>query len=268
MPYADVNGIKIYYEIHGEGEPLLFANGVFANTISWFNQTPVFSKKYKVILYDMRGQGKSDHPDGEYSFELHAEDQKGLLDFLGIKKVHHIGISYGSELGLIFAGMYPEMVKTLTVCCGVTHIQPYLRQVSYLWKTACEVADPLMFYYATVPFNFGALYIEDNQELLEQAKERYKQFDYPAFVRLMDAFLKIDIPFEELAKIEVPTCVIAGEKDLIKPPDPYSILMYEIIPNSELHVIPDSGHVVTWEKPDEFNSIVLGFLEKQILNGD
>ena len=261
MPHMRINGINIYYEVHGEGEPLIFANGVFANTLSWFNQTPVFSKKYKVILYDMRGQGQSDHPEGNYSFDLHAQDQKELLKALDIDQVHHIGISYGSELGLVFALKYPEKLKSLTVCSGVTHIGAYLKRVSQLWRAACVQADPLMFFYATVPFNFSESYIEENEALLEQAKERYSQFDNPAFVRLMDAFLELNIT-DQLSEIAVPTCIIGGEQDLIKPPYPYSMTMHELIPNSELHIIPESGHVVTWEKPHEFNSIVLGFLDK------
>ncbi|MFW9997723.1 MAG: alpha/beta fold hydrolase, partial [Candidatus Odinarchaeota archaeon] len=243
--------------------PVIFANGVFANTLSWFNQTPFFSEKgYQVILYDMRGQGNSEKPKKDYSFDIHAEDQKALLEKLGISKINHVGISYGSELGLIFALKYPETVNTLTVCSAVTYIGPYLNQVSQLWKAACVKADPMMFYYATVPFNFSETYIKENSKVLEQAKERYKLFDYPAFVRLMDSFLELNIPNEDLKKIQVPTCVIGGEKDLLKPPVPYSRVIYGNLPNSELHIIPDSGHVVTWEKPNEFNSIVLGFLEK------
>ncbi len=264
MPKIYVNNINLYYEIHGSGEPLIFANGIFANTLSWFNQTPIFSKKYQTILYDMRGQGKSDHPNGNYNFKLHAEDQKALLDALEIEKIHHIGISYGSELGLVFTLMYPKMVKSLTVCSGVTHLEPYLYHVSNLWKTACELADPMMFFWATVPFNFSSNYIEKNQGLLNQAKERYASFDYPAFVRLMEAFMELKITPQELSEIKVPTCIIAGEKDLIKPPNPYSFLLYNSIPHAELHIVPGSGHVVTWEKPNEFNSIVLGFLEKNL----
>ena len=82
MPFSEVNGINIYYEIHGEGEPVIFGNGVFSNTTGWIHQVPRFSKEYQVILYDMRGQGQSDKPDGPYSFELHAEDQKVFLDTL------------------------------------------------------------------------------------------------------------------------------------------------------------------------------------------
>ena len=135
--------------------------------------------------------------------------------------------------------------------------------MSQLWKKACVLADPELFFYATVPFNCSENYIEKNHDLLEQAKERYALFDYPAFVRLMDAFLKLDVT-EQLSAISVPTCIIGGEQDLIKPPYPYSILMHENIPNSELHIIPKTGHVVTWEKPTEFNSIVLDFLSRNL----
>ncbi|TET12407.1 MAG: alpha/beta fold hydrolase, partial [Candidatus Thorarchaeota archaeon] len=98
MPFSKVNGINIYYEIHGEGESVIFGNGIFQNTLGWVNQLPVFSKEYQVILYDMRGQGQSEKPEDPYSFEIHAEDQKALLQNLGISKVHHVGISYGAEL--------------------------------------------------------------------------------------------------------------------------------------------------------------------------
>ncbi|MHA1971721.1 MAG: alpha/beta fold hydrolase [Candidatus Hodarchaeales archaeon] len=264
MPFVKSEDVDIYYEIHGEGEPLIFANGIFANTLSWFNQTKVFSKKYKVILYDMRGQGKSSKTKN-YSFSLHVKDQIFLMDELGIDQVHHVGISYGSELGLYFALKHPDRIKTLTVCCGVSFIGSYLYHVSQLWRKACLLADPMLFFYATVPFNFSETYINKNSELLEQAKERYKQFDYTAFVGLMDSFLQLKITNDELSRIEIPTCIIAGEKDRIKPPDPYSLVLDKYIKNSELHIIPDSGHVVTWERPDEFNSIVLGFLEKSLM---
>lgn len=169
----------------------------------------------------------------------------------------------GAELGLAFALKYPDMLRSLTVCSGVSYIGTYLNQVAQLWREACVLANPLLFYHCTVPFNFSETYIHENNELLEQAKSRYALFDYPSFVRLMDAFLELDIT-ELLPQINVPTCIIGGEKDILKPPYPYSKIINEKINHSEMIIVPDSGHVVTWEKPEEFNSIVLGFLEKQI----
>lgn len=262
MPVSKVNGINIYYEIHGEGEPVIFGNGVFSNTLGWVNQLPIFSKEYQVILYDMRGQGQSDKPEGPYSFDIHAEDQKALLEDLGFSIVHHVGISYGGELGLVFALKYPDMLKSLVVCSAVSFVGPLLYGMCQLWRSACMLEDPEMFYHATVPLNFGETFIQENTAILEQAKLRYAQLDYSPLVRLIDAFLMLNIT-DQLPRINIPTCVIAGEKDILKPAYPYSKLIHDKIPNSEMVIVQDSGHAVTFEKPEEFNSIALGFLRKQ-----
>jgi len=261
MPVSRINGINIYYEIHGEGEPVIFGNGVFSNTLGWINQHPIFSKEYQVILYDMRGQGQSDKPDNPYSFDIHAEDQKALLEHLGISKVHHVGISYGAELGLVFALKYPNMLKSLVACSAVSFIGPLLSEMCQLWRYACVLANPEIFYHATVPLNFGESFIRENTAILEQAKARYAQLEYPPLVRLIDAFLMLDIS-DQLSQIKIPTCVIAGENDILKPANPYSRLIQDSIPNSEMVIVRDSGHAITFEKPEEFNSIVLGFLRK------
>jgi 3-oxoadipate enol-lactonase len=262
LPYASINGINMYYEVHGEGDPVIFVNGVFANTSSWVYQKPAFLKNYQVILYDMRGQGQTDHPEDKYSFDLHVEDQKALLDKLQINCAHHVGISYGAEVGLYFALKYPDLTKSLSICCGLTYLEPYQKYVTNLWRDACVSADPSVFFHSTVPFNFSPAFVNNNQSLFEEAKDRYKQFDYPAFVRLIDSFLEIDITPEQLASIDIPSCIIGGEKDLIKPPNPYSQLMHEHIPESEYSVVLESGHVIIWEKPVEFNNIIARFLEK------
>ena len=162
MPFSKVNGINIYYEIHGEGEPVIFGNGVFQNTTGWINQLPIFSKEYQVILYDMRGQGQSDKPENPYSFEIHAEDQRALLENLGISQVHHVGISYGAELGLVFALKYPEMLKSLVVCSAVSFVGPLLKKMVQLWRYACALEDPEMFYHATLPLNVSETFLREN----------------------------------------------------------------------------------------------------------
>lgn len=258
-----MNGINIYHEIHGEGEPVIFGNGVFSNTLGWVHQTPVFSKEYQVILYDMRGQGKSEKPEEPYSFELHAEDQKALLDELGISKVHHVGISYGGELGLVFALKYPEMLKSLVVCSSVSFVGPLLREMCELWRYACVLEDPVLFYNATVPLNFGEAFIREQTAILEQAKIRYAELDYPPLVRLLDSFLGLNIT-DQLHQIKIPAFVIAGEKDILKPAYPYSKMIHDNLPHSEMVIIRDSGHAVTFEQPDEFNSVVLEFLREQM----
>ncbi len=262
MPFSKVNGINIYYEIHGKGDPVILGNGVFQNTSGWINQLPMLSKEYQIILYDMRGQGQSDKPESPYSFDIHAEDQKALLDDLGISKVHHVGISYGAELGLVFALKYPDILKSLVVCSAVSFVGPLLLKMCQLWRYACALEDPEMFYYATLPLNFSETFLREQTAVLEQAKARYVQLDFPPLVRLIDAFLMLNIT-DQLPEIKIPTCVIAGEKDILKPAYPYSKLIHNKIPNSEMVIVRDSGHAIMFDKPEEFNSIVLGFLNKQ-----
>ena len=81
MPYLHVNHVDLYYEFHGPetGELLILNNGVFMNTVSWAFQLPDLSKRYRVLTYDMRGQGQSDHPEGDYSLDLHADDLAGAV---------------------------------------------------------------------------------------------------------------------------------------------------------------------------------------------
>ncbi len=260
MPIIHVNGINLYYQIHGDGEPLIFGNGIFSNTLGWFNQTPVFSKEYQVILYDCRGQGRSDKPEGPYSLELHADDQKMLLEELGITSVHHIGISYGAEFGLVFAQKYPNMVKSLVVCSAVSFVGPFLRMVAQSWKAAAVREDPEMFFYTTVPFNFSETFMREQSDFIEQSKPRYEQLDFPAVVKLLDSFLQLDIT-ARLPEIRTPTLVLVGENDILKPPS-YSKLIHKRLPRSEMVIVRDSGHVVTYEKPEEFNSLVFDFLRK------
>ncbi len=264
MPIRKINGINIYYEIHGQGEPVIFGNGIFSNTLGWVNQLSTFSREYQVILYDMRGQGQSDKPKGPYSFDIHADDQMALLEELGISKVHHVGISYGAELGMVFALKYPDTLKSLVVCSGVSFVGTLLYKMCELWRYACVLEDPELFYYATLPLNFGETFLKAQAAILEQAKARYAQLDFAALVRLIDSFLMLDIT-EQLPKIKIPTCVIAGEKDILKPAHPYSSLIHDSLSNSEMVIVRDSGHAITFEKPEEFNSIVLGFLHKQFL---
>ena len=95
MPHIRVNGVNLYYEFQGpeKGPLVILNNGVFMNTTSWAFQLPDLARHHRVLLYDMRGQGRSEHPDGEYSLELHAQDLVALMDALGLGQAHMVGTS-------------------------------------------------------------------------------------------------------------------------------------------------------------------------------
>ncbi len=264
MPKIEANGIQLYYELHGkESDPVLVINnGILMNAAgSWGLQTGVLSQHCRVLLYDCRGQGQSDHPESPYSMELHAEDLSCLLDVLHIPAAHLLGISYGGEVIQAFALRYPERVLSLILADTISELDPQLKLVGESWLRAAQLADPDLFFSTTAPWNFSPEYIAAHTEILAGARQRYALLDYPAICRLMEAFLQVNFT-ARLGEIKQPVCIMVGEKDILKGLS-YARLLKERIPQAELHILRGAGHASSWEVPAEFNSIVLGFLAKQ-----
>ena len=262
MPFAKVNQINLYYELHGptDGDVLVLSNGILMSTASWSYQIPVLSRHFRVLTYDCRGMWQSDHPDEEYTMEVHADDLFGLLNVLKIDKAHIAGISYGSEISMVFALKYPEKTKTLIVADGVSQIDPLLRSFGDTWIVAARLKSAELLLKVTTPLNFSEEWIIKNSQILPVLEEKYKKLDFEAFLRLMDCFNHLNIT-ENLPNIQVPTLIMVGEKDILKSRS-YSEKIAERIPLSEFFVIPGSGHAMCLEKPNEFNSLVLGFIKK------
>jgi 3-oxoadipate enol-lactonase len=263
MPKIVVNNVELYYELHGQaGKPVLVLNnGILMNAASsWVFQTETLARHYHLLLYDCRGQGQSDHPQSAYSMELHADDLAALLTALGIEKAHIAGISYGGEVAQAFVLIYPERVKSLILADTVSQVEPALRTIARSWLEAARRNDAGAFFDVTVPWNFSAQFISANPDLLKDARKRYDDLDFPAVVRLCECFLDVDFT-SRLHEIQTPTCIIVGSLDLLKGPD-YAMVLKQHIPQAELHILPGAGHASCWERPQEFNSVILGFLAK------
>lgn len=268
MAKIKVNGIELYYELHGpEDAPVLVLNnGIIMNAAtSWIFQTKALSSIYRVLQYDCRGQGQSDHPVEAYSMAGHADDLAGLLDALKIGQAHIAGISYGGEVAQAFALQYPEKTLSLILIDTVSEVEPKLVAVIDSWVDALRVGDPVGFFHATVPWNFSAEFITNNTEMLEAAKKRYGDLDFPAVIRLCEAFLEVDFT-AQLHEISAPTCIIVGGEDILKGME-YSRILQREIPKTEFHILDGAGHASCWERPEEFNSVVLGFLAKHTTQG-
>jgi 3-oxoadipate enol-lactonase len=226
---------------------------------SWVFQTAELSKHFRLLLYDCRGQGQSDHPPEAYSMDIHADDLNGLLDFLNIPETHIAGISYGGEVAQAFVLKYPQRTRSLILIDTVSEVGPELKMIIQSWVHALQANDSEGFFYNSVPWNFSPEWIQDNQALLEDAKERYKALDFPAVINLCEAFFEVDFT-AQLHQISVPTCIMVGELDLVKGPRYAQIIQGEI-PLAELHVLKGAGHVTCWEVPEEFNNTIIRFIK-------
>jgi len=262
MPRVNVNDIEIYYEITGpeDGPVLVLSNGIMMSTASWAYQKADLSHHLRILLYDCRGMWRSDHPEGPYSMDQHADDLAGLLDALKINKAHIGGISYGAEISMVFAKKYPEKTQSLIVIDGVSEIHPLLHAQTYPWLMAAQKKDPELLLRTSYPLNFAEEWIKANQVFIENSVERYAELDMDALENLMTAFYDLDIT-AELSSIKAPTLVIAGEEDLIKGRE-YAKIIADQIPESEFVLVPGSGHALCLEKPAVLNTMLLGFVTK------
>ncbi len=264
MPTVSVNGTNLYYELHGEGERVLVLNnGVIASTSTWANQLPALAPHLRVLLYDMRGQGQSGkwaEGDPAYTWEQHADDLAALLDHLDIPQADIGGISYGGELTLVFALMYPERCNKLVIADSVSQVEPQLQAIIESWIASAGAGDHEAFYRTTWYWNFSEAFFGASYDLLLGRISAAQALDLPSVDQLCRCFLSLDVT-DRLPEIAHPACVIVGEADILKPIH-YSALIAERLPNSELHILPGAGHASFWEAKDAFNSIVLGFLMK------
>jgi 3-oxoadipate enol-lactonase len=263
MPKIKVNGIDLYFELHGQGDRpvLVLNNGIIMNaTSSWIFQTKTLARHYRVLQYDCRGQGQADHPQQAYSMELHADDLAGLLTALEIEKAHIAGISYGGEVAQAFVLKYPQRVESLMLADTVSEVRPALRIIVQSWLDAAREGNAQAFFDATVPWNFSAQFIAANPGLLKDARKRYDALDFQAIVRLCECFLEVNFT-DQLGDIKVPTCIMVGEQDHLKGPE-YAAVLKDHIEQAELHILQGAGHASCWERPEEFNSVILGFLAK------
>ena len=228
--YASVNNIRLYYEVYGEGEPLLLLHGNSESIASFRAQIPELSKQYKVIALDTRGQGKSTEDGKKFTYELFAEDAKALLDHLQLDSVHVLGWSDGGNIGLIMAIKYPSKVKSLSTMGAnlynnTTSVKPWV-----------------------------------NNMLLKERKELIDTIPGDIFrIRMINLLLnEPNIKPEWLTNISCPVLVMAGSDDVIK--EAHTKLIAANIKRSQLVIFPKGNHFEPSERPARFNKTVLDFL--------
>ncbi len=252
----------LYYEVHGNGKPLVLLNGIMMNTLSWAEHIPVFKNHCQVITYDMRDQGQSSRLEEGYKIDIHADDLKKLLDHLGIQKVDILGVSYGGQAALIFSLKFPEMVKRLVLSNTAAHVDQYLLSMGQMWKRAAKLYDGEAFFdLALIPIYSRSFY-NLHYEWLSNRRALFRDFLsrewFDGFVRLASSNETYDLR-KELAAIEAKTLLIGAEEDIITP-EAQMLEMHRAMKNSQFVSIPDTGHAAFLEKRETFCTLIRGFL--------
>lgn len=262
MPSTKIKGYEIYYEVYGKGETIVLLNGIMMSTSSWNSFIDVFSRNNRLVLIDFLDQGKSQKSDKPYDQILQSDIVKGVIDELKIDKIHLVGVSYGGEVALNFALKYQENLSSLILANTTSYTTQLLRDVGKCWNYAAKNHDGRAFFKATMPFIYSVEFYEENIDWLKKREDLFVTiFDdawYEAYIRLVDSAENLDIR-EEIEKIKVPTLIISAEYD-ITTPIRYQKVIHEKIQNSKWVLIKGSGHASMYEKPQEFASNILGFI--------
>lgn len=264
MPKAKINDVKINYKLDGEGEEtVIILNGIMMSTASWVDFVPVYTKNnYQFLRMDFRDQGlSSKYPKG-YDLNVHVDDLKKLLDHLNIKKAHIVGISYGAMVAMLFELKYSQMVDTLILSNTEAKVSKYLQAASDVWEEAAALNDGRKFFKLSMPFIYSDYFYNNNWEWLKDREDTLAQALteewFEALIRLSKSSKDFDI-WDQLSNIQSPTLLIGGSRDQLTPVYEMEKMQKEI-DDAKMLIINDAGHASCYEKMDEFNTAVLGFI--------
>lgn len=254
--------LGIYYEIHGQGPPLVLLNGIMMNTLSWAEHIEKLKDRFRLIVYDMRDQGRSSRLEEGYDNGIHAEDLKRLLDHLNLPQTHLWGLSYGGQVSLIFTLRYPERVDKLVLSNTSAHVDQYLLALGEQWKRAARLYDGEAFFDLALPPIYSRNFYNQRYDWLENRKQLFKDaltrewFD--GFIRLASSNATYDLR-AELHQIKHPVLLLAAREDIITP---YAQMleMSRALTGSQFVCLPETGHAAFLEKIDTCCTLIRGFL--------
>lgn len=259
MPYSSVNNIALYYDIQGEGSPLVFLHGLGSSIKDWENQVSYFAKKYQVITLDLRGHGKSDKPKEHYSVPLFSSDIMQFIKTVVKHPVHLVGHSLGGMVAFQLAVDHPELLKSLTIInSGPSVIFPSLvSRVRFLMRLlSVRLFGMHQISHALAKILFPR---PEQEQLRIQFIHRWIENDPHAYLNSLHAFHNWDVT-AKLSTIQCSTLIIASDHDYT--PIAYKDYYTHLIPNGELAIIANSYHMANLDQPDEVNKALDSFLTK------
>jgi 3-oxoadipate enol-lactonase len=252
MAFARVNGIDLYYEVHGEGHPLVLSHGIGSNHLHWWQQVPALAKRFRVISFDHRGFGFSKDANG-LGPKAFVDDLEGLLSYLELDKAILCGQSMGGVTAGGYASRHPERVSALVLSCSgggffpVSHSDAFRQAVS----TAKNYAE------------FSRISIEQDgfpgrHPVLRFLFESMAQLNHGFDMSRLSDLRTLKFELAPVVNAHIPVLLIGGEDD-----NGSSGALGQIhaaSPGSVYQVVPGAGHLLFFEAAEAYNKFVLDFL--------
>jgi 3-oxoadipate enol-lactonase len=257
--FADVNGIRLYYESHGSGPPVVLVHGLGLSSDMWRYQVPALAERYRVIILDTRGHGQSSKPAGPYEMRMYVEDLRALIDLLGFDRPVLIGLSMGGGIVQCFALAHLERVLALgLISTGSDHTDAVREE---FFQNAARVEhegmSPLV--ESLVPGWFAPASLERRAAEVERTLRTELANDpraWAAAARLNG----MRNWTAELHRITCPVLYIGGALDRSAPRRAETYPRH--LPDVEVHLVPDVAHLLPLEVPEQVNELLLRFLDR------
>jgi pimeloyl-ACP methyl ester carboxylesterase len=239
--YVNAGGVRTYYEVYGEGEPLVLLHGGLATAESWVMQVPALAEGYRVYVPERRGHGRTPDAAGPITYEMMAADTAAFLDATGTGAANLVGWSDGAVVGMLVALRRPELVRKLVVIGQYFNFEgevPEFRAMIDFWGT-------------------------DLPEALHEVYDRVSPDGPEHFPVVLEKMMRMwreepDLAFSELAGVRAPVLLMQGDDDIVKVE--HSAALAATLPEAQLAVVPGSSHMAPLEKPVLVNQLILDFL--------
>lgn len=260
MPHVVANGIAIHHELAGpEGAPVvMLSNSLGTRLEMWDAQMTALGARHRVLRYDGRGHGRTEAPPGPYTVDELAADAVGLLDALGLERVHFCGLSMGGMVGQVLGARHGDRLASLVLCATTCHMPPRsnwderIRLVGEGGMAA--IVDAVTERWFTAGFR------KSQPAAVEQVRAMILGTPAEGYGACCAAIRDMDI-CEAARRIAVPTLLIAGAEDPATTPEVMRSLT-DRIPGAHLEVVADAAHLVNIQQAAEFDRVLLAFLDR------
>jgi 3-oxoadipate enol-lactonase len=264
MPTASVNGIDINYKLEGDGdETIVLVNGLADDLETWiFQMDDLLGAGFRVLRFDNRGIGSSSAPPGPYTTKLFADDTKALVDELGLRDFHLVGVSMGGMIAQEYAIAHGDDLRSLTLGCTYAAPGPFCSRMFSMWADmAPQLGVPFVMRDVTL-WAFTVPFFEEREDELKEFEAGMADLRQPVDTYLAQlSSIQTHDTTDRLGEIDVATLVLAGEEDILIPVR-LSQRLRAGIAAAEWKVTK-GGHACLWEHPQEFNQALIEFLDRQ-----
>jgi pimeloyl-ACP methyl ester carboxylesterase len=262
MSTATINGTELYFEIYGNGPPLLLLMGLGAHGSLWREHIAAYTKHFRCIVPDNRGVGRSGQPPGPYTTAQMADDCAALIQAYDSEPVHVSGISMGGAIAQELALRHPSLVRRLILNCTWGRCDAYMRRIFETLRALAPTSPPRDFIRLVYLIIFTPAYHATKLDDLLRREEELLSNPNPqsadAFAAQCDACISHDA-LDRLTQIKAPTLITVGQNDIFTPLKCAQEL-HRAIRGSELAVFEGCGHAHHWEKLEEYNARTTRFL--------